>query len=279
MNPNFRNFALWVIIFLLVVALVMLFNNPGQKTNPQEITFSELLKNVDASRVRDVTISGPEITGHFTDNRLFTTYSPSDPTLVESLYKKNVAISCQSAVGRQFLADHAARQRPAAARLPGAVDLRLAPDAGGRRESHGLRQVEGQAADRGARSRDVRGRRRRRRGEGGPAGDRRVPARSAEVPAARRPHPARRSAGRAARHGQDAARPRHRRRGERSVLHDLGLRLRRDVRRRRREPRARHVRAGQEERALHHLHRRDRRGRPPSRRRISAAATTSASRR
>ncbi len=31
--------------------------------------------------------------------------------------------------------------------------------------------------------------------------------------------------------------------------------------------RARHVRAGEEERALHHLHRRDRRGRPPSRRR------------
>ena len=49
MNPNFRNFALWVIIFLLVVALVMLFQNPGQKTTSQEITFSELLKKVDAN--------------------------------------------------------------------------------------------------------------------------------------------------------------------------------------------------------------------------------------
>ena len=47
----------------------------------------------------------------------------------------------------------------------------------------------------------------------------------------------------------------------------LGLGLRRDVRRRRRLARARPVRAGQEERALHHLHRRDRRGRAPSRRR------------
>ena len=102
MNPNFRNFALWVIIFLLVVALVMLFQNPGQKTTSQEITFSELLKNVDASRVRDVTISGPEITGHFTDNRTFTTYAPStsyalsDPTLVQNLYKKNVAITAKA---------------------------------------------------------------------------------------------------------------------------------------------------------------------------------------
>jgi hypothetical protein len=49
------------------------------------------------------------------------------------------------------------------------------------------------------------------------------------------------------------------------LLH-FGLRLRRDVRRRRRGPRARHVRAGEEARALHRVHRRNRRGRPPARR-------------
>ena len=43
MNPNFRNFALWVIIFLLVVALVMLFQNPGQRSQTTEISFSQLL--------------------------------------------------------------------------------------------------------------------------------------------------------------------------------------------------------------------------------------------
>ena len=45
-------------------------------------------------------------------------------------------------------------------------------------------------------------------------------------------------------HGQDAARTRRRRRGGRAVLHHLRLRLRRDVRRRRRVARARPVRAG-----------------------------------
>jgi cell division protease FtsH len=44
MNPNFRNFALWVIIFLLVLALVTLFQSPGQKTPSSEIPFSQLLK-------------------------------------------------------------------------------------------------------------------------------------------------------------------------------------------------------------------------------------------
>ena len=51
------------------------------------------------------------------------------------------------------------------------------------------------------------------------------------------------------------------------VLLDLRLGLRRDVRRRRRLARPRPLRAGQAVEPLHHLHGRDRRGRPPSRRR------------
>ena len=95
MNPNFRNFALWVIIFLLVVALVMLFQNPGQHTPTQDVSFSQLLNEVDQGHVREVTISGNEITGHFTDNRAFSTYAPNDPSLVQTLYKKNVSISAK----------------------------------------------------------------------------------------------------------------------------------------------------------------------------------------
>src|SRR4026208_2494499 len=56
------------------------------------------------------------------------------------------------------------------------------------------------------------------------------------------------------------------RRDESSVLLDLRLGLRRDVRRRRRGAGARHVRAGEEARAVHRVHRRDRRGRPAARR-------------
>jgi cell division protease FtsH len=96
MNPNFRNFALWVIIFLLVVALVMLFQGgAGQRQQTQDISFSQLLNDVDQGKVREVTISGNEITGHFNDNRAFSTYAPNDPTLVQTLYKKNVLISAR----------------------------------------------------------------------------------------------------------------------------------------------------------------------------------------
>ncbi len=96
MNPNFRNFALWVIIFFLVVALVMLFQNPGQRQQTSDISFSELLNQVDQGRVRDVTIAGSEITGHYSnDGRSFSTYAPNDPSLVQKLYSKNVAITAR----------------------------------------------------------------------------------------------------------------------------------------------------------------------------------------
>jgi cell division protease FtsH len=95
MNPNVRNFSLWVIIFLLVVALVMLFQNPSQREASQQIAFSQLLSEVDQGRVREVTISGPEISGHFNDGRAFSTYAPNDPTLVQKLYSKNVSIAAR----------------------------------------------------------------------------------------------------------------------------------------------------------------------------------------
>ncbi len=101
-----------------------------------------------------------------------------------------------------------------------------------------------------------------RRGEDRAAGDHRVPEGSAEV------HPAGRTtaqgcaAGWASGHRQDAAGQGGGRRGGTSVLLDVGFRLRRDVRGRRCEPRARPVRAGQGACALHHLHRRNRRRGP-----------------
>src|SRR6476619_6350942 len=95
MNANLRNFALWVIIVLLLLALFTLFQNPGQRTSSQDISFSQLLTEVDAGKVRDVLIQGPDIHGTFNDGRAFQTYAPNDPTLVQRLYGKGVAITAR----------------------------------------------------------------------------------------------------------------------------------------------------------------------------------------
>jgi len=95
MNANLRNFALWVIIVLLLLALFTVFQNPGQRSVSQDISFSQLLNDVDAGKVRDVVIQGPEIHGTYTDGRGFNTYAPNDPTLVQRLYSKQVTITAR----------------------------------------------------------------------------------------------------------------------------------------------------------------------------------------
>jgi cell division protease FtsH len=95
MNANLRNFALWVIIVLLLLALFTLFQNPGQRSPSQDISFSQLLTEVDKNTVRDVVIQGPEIHGTFTNGSSFQTYAPSDPTLVKRLYDGKVSITAK----------------------------------------------------------------------------------------------------------------------------------------------------------------------------------------
>ena len=95
MNANLRNFALWVIIVLLLLALFTLFQSPSQRVNTADISFSQFLTEVDAGRVREVTIQGPEIHGSFSDGRPFNSYAPNDPGLVQKLYSKGVSISAR----------------------------------------------------------------------------------------------------------------------------------------------------------------------------------------
>jgi cell division protease FtsH len=95
MNANLRNFALWVIIVLLLLALFTLFQNPGQHASSQDISFSQLLTEVDQGHVRDVVIQGPEIHGTFNNNSSFQTYAPNDPTLVKRLYDGKVTITAK----------------------------------------------------------------------------------------------------------------------------------------------------------------------------------------
>ncbi|HEY0331753.1 MAG TPA: ATP-dependent zinc metalloprotease FtsH [Rhodopseudomonas sp.] len=95
MNANLRNFALWVIIVLLLLALFTLFQNPGQRVASQDISFSQLLSEVDQNHVRDVVIQGPEIHGTFTNGSSFQTYAPNDPTLVSRLYNGKVSITAK----------------------------------------------------------------------------------------------------------------------------------------------------------------------------------------
>ncbi len=95
MNANFRNFALWVVIGLLLIALFNLFQNPGQRTAGQDVAYSAFLNDVDTGGVRNVVISGQQITGTYSDGRAFQTYAPPDPDLVPRLEARGVSITAR----------------------------------------------------------------------------------------------------------------------------------------------------------------------------------------
>src|SRR5665648_462694 len=95
MNSNFRNFVIWVFIGLLLVALFNLFQTPGAPVRGNEISFSQMLSEVEGGNVQDVTIAGNQISGHLTDGRAFQTYAPNDPNLVDKLNQKGVKITAK----------------------------------------------------------------------------------------------------------------------------------------------------------------------------------------
>ena len=94
---NFRNFAVWVIIALLLVALFNLFQGPTQRGTNDSISYSELLDKIENEEVKRVTISGKNITGVFKDERSFKTEAPEDPNLVPLLREHRVEIIASQA--------------------------------------------------------------------------------------------------------------------------------------------------------------------------------------
>ncbi|GGA61668.1 ATP-dependent zinc metalloprotease FtsH [Nitratireductor aestuarii] len=96
MNPNYRNFALWAMIAVLLIALYQLFDTPQQRGSSNEVAYSQFLQDVQDGRVDSVTIAGNRITGTYSDNRMtFQTYSPGDTSLVQRLESKKVTINAR----------------------------------------------------------------------------------------------------------------------------------------------------------------------------------------
>jgi len=93
MSDSLRNFAMWVIIILLLLALFTLFQNPGARTSAPDISFSQFLNDVEQGRVRDVVIVGQEISGSFTDGRRFQSYGPSDQSWIGRAQGKGVSVT------------------------------------------------------------------------------------------------------------------------------------------------------------------------------------------
>ncbi len=95
MNSNFRNFAIWIIIGILVLALFNMFQNTAPKNNSENFTYYDFLQSVEQGKVTDVVIAGKRVSGKLTDGGNFTIYAPNDPKLVDRLTDKGIKFSAR----------------------------------------------------------------------------------------------------------------------------------------------------------------------------------------
>ncbi len=91
MNKSGRNILVWLILLVMLVVAYDLFEGGGQG-NYARFAFSDFLNRVDEGQVRDVTIQGRVLEGHFADGTAFSTYAPDYPGLVDKLEQHNVRI-------------------------------------------------------------------------------------------------------------------------------------------------------------------------------------------
>ena len=95
MSQYIRHIAIFVGVLLFFFLIFNMVQGFGKSNPASEITFSQLLSEVDKGKVRDVIISGNEVKGHFSDGSSFETYAPSDPSLVARLYNRGVNITAE----------------------------------------------------------------------------------------------------------------------------------------------------------------------------------------
>ena len=97
MRSNLRNFGLWVVIVLLLLALFTVFQNPQQRAAPPlEIAFAQLLADADQGRIRRAVVEGSDVQATYADGHAVKARAPGDLASVQLLVGKVATIAAQS---------------------------------------------------------------------------------------------------------------------------------------------------------------------------------------
>ncbi len=90
-----KSIAIWVAILLV---LTMLMNGMGAgtpKAGGEKMAFSDFMNLAESKKVSEVLIEGADISGTLTDGKKFYSYSPYDPSMVETLRKNGVRVEAR----------------------------------------------------------------------------------------------------------------------------------------------------------------------------------------
>jgi len=102
MNGNFRNFAIWIVILVLLLGLFQVFQTSSQSANVSERTYSEFVAEVDAGNVASVVITNNKLVGTLRGGATFETNIPAGVDVVSRLEARNVDIEAKDPESSPF---------------------------------------------------------------------------------------------------------------------------------------------------------------------------------
>lgn len=93
---NARQFAFWVVLLLLIVALFNLFSGSGSTLQSREIPYSEFVRSVEAGDVSSVTLDGEQVRYRGKDGQDYVTIKPEDAEVTQTLIANDIPVSAKS---------------------------------------------------------------------------------------------------------------------------------------------------------------------------------------
>lgn len=91
MKPS-KNIIYWIAAILIISSIMGGFNEATRKAGMENLAFSEFMNMAEKGEVKEVVIVGNNIEGKLNNQKAFSTYSPYDPSMVETLRNNGVKV-------------------------------------------------------------------------------------------------------------------------------------------------------------------------------------------
>ena len=102
---QFRNFAVWIVIALLLFALFSLFQGQVGGAADKEASYSQFFERVNAGEIKSVNFAGQTITGKLADGKTVYSYGYPIEEDIKSMRAKGVEVSFSPPQGDSLLSN------------------------------------------------------------------------------------------------------------------------------------------------------------------------------
>ncbi len=92
---QFKSMVVWLVALILLSLMMGGVGDKAKFRGGESLAFSDFMNMAENKKVASVTIEGPEISGVLTDGTRFNSYSPYDPSMVETLRKNGVKVEAR----------------------------------------------------------------------------------------------------------------------------------------------------------------------------------------